>query len=198
MMTVASKYIAVVFPFLAAAFYAIQRFYLRTSRQMRLLDIEHKAPLYSHLMEIFAGLSTIRAFQWEEETLQRSFKILDDSQRPVYLLYVLQRWLILTVDLIIALMATILVTITTTLRTQIGPGYMGVALVNIMAFGATMESMLITWVILEISIGAVARIKNFVSSTKQEEEDLASLQEVPSSWPQKGAVEIKDISASYP
>ncbi len=42
----------------------LQKYYLRTSRQMRLLDLEAKSPLYSHFIESLSGLVTIRAFGW--------------------------------------------------------------------------------------------------------------------------------------
>lgn len=41
----AAPYFAVTFPFLAALLYILQKFYLRTSRQLRLLDLEAKSPL---------------------------------------------------------------------------------------------------------------------------------------------------------
>lgn len=41
----ASPYLAAGYPFLGAILYFIQSFYLRTSRQMRLLDLEAKSPL---------------------------------------------------------------------------------------------------------------------------------------------------------
>ena len=40
-----SPYIVVAYPFVVAVLYGIQRFYLRTSRQLRLLDLEAKSPL---------------------------------------------------------------------------------------------------------------------------------------------------------
>lgn len=41
----ASPYIAISYPFLCAVLWAIQKFYLRTSRQLRFLDLEAKSPL---------------------------------------------------------------------------------------------------------------------------------------------------------
>jgi hypothetical protein len=41
----ATFYIALVYPFIAAAFYFVQKFYLRTSRQLRFMDLEAKSPL---------------------------------------------------------------------------------------------------------------------------------------------------------
>lgn len=41
----ASPYIIITYPFVALILYVVQRFYLRTSRQIRLLDLETKSPL---------------------------------------------------------------------------------------------------------------------------------------------------------
>jgi ABC-type multidrug transport system fused ATPase/permease subunit len=40
-----TPFIAVTYPVLAFVLYVLQRFYLRTSRQVRLLDLEAKSPL---------------------------------------------------------------------------------------------------------------------------------------------------------
>jgi len=198
MMSVASKYMAIVFPFILLLFYAIQHFYLRTSRQMRLLDIEYKAPLYSQMIETLNGLPTIRAFKWEREAEKTFWRALDDSQRPYYLLVCLQRWLTFSIDLMIAFMAFILITVTTTLREEVGPGYIGIALTNILGFSGVMKSAITTWVSLEISIGAVARIKNFVAEVKPEGDGDQIMIEPPKSWPQEGTVEFQNLTASYP
>lgn len=40
-----SPFMAISYPFLAIMLYILQGFYLRTSRQLRLLDLEAKSPL---------------------------------------------------------------------------------------------------------------------------------------------------------
>ncbi|KAK7752799.1 hypothetical protein SLS62_005141 [Diatrype stigma] len=59
-MLTSSAYLAISYPLLAGLLYVVQVFYLRTSRQLRLLDLETKSPLYSG----FAGASfvTLMAF----------------------------------------------------------------------------------------------------------------------------------------
>lgn len=44
-MLTSSPYLAISYPFLGALLYIVQWFYLRTSRQLRLLDLEAKSPL---------------------------------------------------------------------------------------------------------------------------------------------------------
>ena len=199
MVSVASKYLAVILPLLIPVFYAVQHFYLRTSRQIRLLDIEQKAPLYTQLIETLDGLATIRAFQWEDNYQGKFLTRLDESQRPSYLLYCLQRWLSFVTDMLVAAVAVILIVITVTLRDQIGPGYMGIALSNILAFSDMVKSTLTYWVLLETSLAAVARVKSFVNDVEIEGADEEQLIEPEDErWPSIGAVEFCGVTVSYP
>ena len=45
MITTASPWIAISYPFILLVFYGIQKFYLRTSQQLRPMDLELKSPL---------------------------------------------------------------------------------------------------------------------------------------------------------
>ncbi|KAF4817470.1 ABC transporter FUM19 [Colletotrichum siamense] len=47
----ASSWLTISYPFLVLVFYGIQRFYLRTSQQLRPLDLELKSPLYTHFLD---------------------------------------------------------------------------------------------------------------------------------------------------
>ncbi|KAK7931511.1 ABC multidrug transporter [Apiospora marii] len=75
--------IAVSYPFLALMLYFVQRFYLRTSRQMRFLDLEAKSPLYTHFRDTTHGIESIRAFDFTEEDREKNRKLLDTSQRKI-------------------------------------------------------------------------------------------------------------------
>lgn len=65
LMCVSAGYFAATLPPVALAVWILQKYYLRTSRQVRLLDLEAKSPLYSHFIESLSGLVTIRAFGWQ-------------------------------------------------------------------------------------------------------------------------------------
>lgn len=80
------------------------------------------------------GLSTIRAFGWQEESQQLNDKFLDTSQRPFYLLWMIQRWLTLVLDLIAMALAVVVVTVAVKMRSSTSPGFTGVALINIISF----------------------------------------------------------------
>jgi ATP-binding cassette subfamily C (CFTR/MRP) protein 1 len=111
----------------------LQKYYLRTSRQLRLLDLEAKSPLYSHFIESLSGLVTIRAFGWADKFCELNLKLLDISQKPYYLLFCIQRWLGLLLDLIVATLAVILMILVVKLRTEVSGGFVGLALLNVVS-----------------------------------------------------------------
>lgn len=127
-----SKYMAISLPFLVFAVFLLQHFYLKTSRQLRLLDLESKSPLYSHFIDTVNGLASIQAFGWEEEFQRKHSKLLDVSQRTYYMLSCTQRWLNLVLDLIIAAEAVLVVSLAVSLRQTTSVGLLGVSLNTIL------------------------------------------------------------------
>ncbi|KAH6995503.1 ABC transporter [Ilyonectria sp. MPI-CAGE-AT-0026] len=195
---VTSRYLAVAFPVLLFMLYVIQHFYLRTSRQLRLLDIECMAPVNSQLIETLDGLVSIRAFQWDQNFLQKSLVVIDNSQRPRYLLASIQGWLSYHIDMVITLLAIIFVILTTTLREEIGANYMGIGLNSVLGLGSATKTVLSFWVMLEVSLGAVMRVHQFTKETEKEgAHDDPFHDEEHAAWPTQGAVELNGVTASY-
>lgn len=174
----------------------LQKYYLRTSRQIRLLDLEAKSPLYSHFIESLNGLVTIRAFGWAIPFQELNLSLLDVSQKPYYLLLCIQRWLSLILDLLVAALAVILMVLVVKLRSDISPGYVGLALLNVMGFNELLAQIIKNWTMLETSFGAIARLKTF-SATTANENLPSETATVPDSWPSRGEIEFKNVSASY-
>lgn len=191
---VSSGFLAVVIPFLGVVLFFVQKFYLRTSRQLRLLDLETKSPLYSFFISSFAGLTTIRAFSWSDKSYGEHIQHLDTSQRPYYLLYCVQRWLTMVLELTVAGLGVLLVGLSVGLRDRVEPGLLGVALTNLSSFGMTMSQVIIFWTELETSLGAITRIREFTSETPREKEGT---DEPSAEWPAQGAISISQLSAKF-
>ncbi|RDL30478.1 Uncharacterized protein BP5553_10356 [Venustampulla echinocandica] len=190
-----TKYIAATVPVAIGTFYLIQRYYLRTSRQLRFLDIESKAPLFSHFLESLSGLVTIRSYGWVEKYCVRNAKHINDSQKPFYLLFCIQRWLELVVGLSVAGLAVLLVGVAVSTKGQISAGFIGVALVNIVTFSENLQALITHWTVLETSIGAVSRVRSFAKTPSENLPEETGTP--PDSWPDKGGIEFKDVVASY-
>lgn len=196
LISVGSYYTAIAFPFLFAALWIVQHTYLRTSRQLRFMDLEAKSPLYALFTESVAGLATLRAFGWRDALEKKHHDLLDRSQRPFYLLYAAQRWLTLVLDLFVTVIAVLVVVLVTQLRGVLPTGLIGVALVNIIQFSQHLKLLMTFWTTLETHIGAISRIKSFTSDTASEHEPQEK-EQPPSIWPSKGQIVFDNVSAGY-
>lgn len=191
-----SKYLGIAVPFIIIGLYFLQRFYLQTSRQVRLLSIEAKEPLYTLFSETVAGIDTIRSFAWQEQYEERSYTLINEAQRPQYMLSCLQSCLRFVLEMLTAGVATALVAIVVKLPDKFTPGSVGVSLVMVVGFSEILVRLISSWTKLETTIGAVSRVKNYLADTPAEftSPDLAAL---APSWPESGSIQIKDLVASY-
>lgn len=193
---VASSWASLSFPVIILALYLIQKFYLRTSRQLRFLDLEAKSPLYTQFVEMLSGVATVRAFGWQTFLEAKTKTLLDRSQRPFYLMYSIQRWLTVVLDLVVAAVAVLLMTLVVALRGKFDAGSVGVALVNVILFGQSIKMLVHFWTTLETQIGSIARIKSF--TTEVTPEDLDCETDVPPpAWPESGRIDFRGIEAGY-
>ncbi|KAK0644149.1 ABC transporter [Cercophora newfieldiana] len=191
---VASGWLALSIPGLILLLFFLQKFYLRTSRQMRLLDLEAKAPIFAFFISSFEGLTAIRAYGWTKAADEANLKRLDESQKPYYLFWMMQRWLGLVLDLAVGGLAVLLVGLAVALKDQINPGLLGVALTSVMSIGVSMSMLIQMWTLLETSLGAITRINHFEADTPREVDGPG----MPApGWPPQGGIQITGLSAKY-
>jgi ATP-binding cassette subfamily C (CFTR/MRP) protein 1 len=191
-----SSYASVTLPFLLATVYLLQRFYLRTSRQLRYMDLEAQAPLIDAIQETMSGVPTIRAFGRQYASHRRFLNLLDRSQRPYYLLLCIQRWLSLMLDILMAVIATVVVSLAVSIPSTSSAGSLGLALLNILGFSGQLSIFVVAWTTIETSAGAVARCQNFERTTP-DEQFAVEIAKPNQDWPAQGNIIIQDLHATY-
>jgi ABC-type multidrug transport system fused ATPase/permease subunit len=163
---------------------------------MRFLDLEEKAPVYTQFLESLAGLPTLRAFGWQEQLITQNHVLVDKSQKPFYLMYMIQTWLALVLDLITCALAVIVVGVSVKMRDTVSVGFTGVSLTQIISFTSNLQLAIMYWTQMETSIGAVARVKKFEDETENEDV-VGGTSEPPPDWPSRGSIKIENLTASY-
>ncbi|OAA42503.1 ABC transporter [Beauveria brongniartii RCEF 3172] len=154
--------------------YFIQRYYLRTSRQFRLLVIEAKTPLVSSLRDIGTGIAYIGASRTQKHNFVHCLYILDRSQKPYYFLLASQAFLSLTLDLVVALMALTLSILPLYVKGSTSPNAAGLAFLNLIT---------------------LARLCDFLRDTPTEKRAKETAR--PENWPSCGEVVFQSVSARY-
>ncbi|PWY69052.1 P-loop containing nucleoside triphosphate hydrolase protein [Aspergillus heteromorphus CBS 117.55] len=193
-----NKYIAITVPFVIIIFYALQNFYLRTSRQLRLLELEAQSPLYTHFLETASGADTIRTFGWQATWATQCCVLVDKAVRPYYTLFCIQRWLNLVLDLVAAALAILVVTVAVMLGSSVDTGAIAVSLLNILGFSSSLSYLISSWTQLETSLGAIARVKSYEDTLPREDAlNLANPRPPAKDWPSCGSIRLEHVYASY-
>lgn len=156
----------------------------------------------SHFIDAMQGIATFRAFGWVPSGIARSDQLLDDSQRPMWALQLMQRYLQFVLQVVVAVLAVVVVALATRMRPSSdnadasNTGYTGASLVTLMTFGTALANFVRTFTTVETSIGAVSRLKSFGENVRSE--NLPGENVVPPPvWPVRGNIEITGVSASY-
>ncbi|CAK7233120.1 hypothetical protein SBRCBS47491_008499 [Sporothrix bragantina] len=198
-----------VVPVMLALLFVLQHFYLRTSKQLRLHELEAKAALITKISETSTsdGLSTIRAHGpvWVDKTFTQFDDRLDRSQEPLYLLFAVQRWLQLVLNLSVAGLVVVVLGTSVALKqgnlkAKLSPGAVGVAFLNAVTFGETITQFITAWTGLETSLGAIARITLFQRQTPLEEDmpgnGVRQIAPAPEG-PTAGTIRFENVWATY-
>ncbi|KAJ6783186.1 hypothetical protein PWT90_07877 [Aphanocladium album] len=197
LMALSTWYVAVGYPIIIGFVWILQRIYLRTSRQMRHLDLEAKSPIYTHFLETVQGLASIRAFGWTSESKEAAMKLLNKSQQPAYLLPMIQLWLAVVLDLMVSGIAVLVVGISVAMKHSVSVGFTAVALVSLINFGNTVKVFIVNWTNTETSLGALVRIKSFTEECKPENEGENAPIDPGTAWPESGKISLRQYSATY-
>ena len=142
LMSASASFLPASIPAVLGAVYAIQKVCLRMFRQIRLLDLEAKAPLHCHFAKTLDGLVSIGAFGWVDNFQEQHLRLLDQSQKPHYLLFCVQRWFQVVLDLLVAGLVALLLTIVVQLRASVNPGLVGFGLPNILSINVNLADLI--------------------------------------------------------
>lgn len=124
-------------------------------------------------------------------------KLVDQSQHPAYMQSCIQSWLIFVLNATIGVLAVIVVATVVTWREEldISTGGVGVSLVILIGLSQNLAALISSWVPLETRVGAVARVRRFVTET--ESEASPGLDAAPEWQGRGGALEFENVVASY-
>ena len=116
---------------LAAVYLSYQKYYLRTSRELKRLDSVSRSPVYAHFQESLGGLTTIRAYRQQQRfTLENEWRM-DANLRAYFPSINANRWLAVRLEFIgsvIILCAASFAIISVTRRSGLSAGFIGLAM----------------------------------------------------------------------
>lgn len=191
-----ASYAAPIIPFFLFIIYMVQYFYLRTSRQLRVLELQTTETLVKQFTETSGGLEHVRTFHWEDAYVLDFYAALNIAQKPFYLLLCIQQWLATVMNLSTAFGAVIIVSLALRYSHTTSSTTIGLALLNLISFSETSNMFIRCFVGTETAYGGVARIRAFTDRTPIEGADEQH-QPVDELWPFDGKIEFRQAGAVY-
>ncbi|KAL4905043.1 hypothetical protein BDW74DRAFT_167827 [Aspergillus multicolor] len=166
--------------------------YVTGAREAKRLQSIAKSPIFDLVGSLLTGLPTIRAFGREHEYLKRMYDLIDTYCEALWHRKLFASWRAIWLSAVGAVFVAAVTMTFVSIRTLDAP-LAGFAL----SFALDMSSN-ITWLLsqyasLEIDSNAAERIVEYT----QLEQEPKSGTDVPAGWPNRGEVEISDLTVSY-
>ncbi|RPA87355.1 hypothetical protein BJ508DRAFT_357771 [Ascobolus immersus RN42] len=191
-------FVALILP-LGFIYLYIQRYYLRTSRELKRLDSVTKSPIYAHFQESLGGISTIRAYGQQRRFESDNEWRIDSNLKAYFPSINANRWLAVRLEIIgsvVILGAAGLAVIAVSNGQKLSPGMVGLAMSHALQITGSLNWIVRQTVEVETNIVAVERVLEYAALPSEAPEVIED-HRPPQEWPTDGAVHFNNFSARY-
>ena len=191
-------FMALILP-LALTYYFIQRYYLRTSRELKRLDSVSRSPIYAHFQESLGGVSTIRAYRQQDRfKLENEWRV-DANLRAYFPSVSANRWLAVRLEFIgafVILAAAGFAIVSVASHSDLSPGLVGLSMSYALQITTALNWIVRQTVEVETNIVSVERVLEY-ARLPSEAPEIIHNRRPPVSWPAHGELEFKNYSTRY-
>ncbi|KAM6085036.1 ATP-binding cassette sub-family C member 10 isoform 3-T4 [Theristicus caerulescens] len=182
---------------LAALYFSIQRYYRRTSRELKRLYSVTLSPIYTHFSETLSGLSSIRAMRATQRFELENQLRLEQNQRCLFASNTAMQWLDIRLQMIgVAVVTAIAGIAIIQHQKQLGnPGLVGLALSYALSVTNLLSGLISSFTVTETMMVSVERTEEYTTDIPMESQD--KLVQVAADWPSQGLVEFQQVVLAY-
>ncbi|KAJ3537700.1 hypothetical protein NM688_g6639 [Phlebia brevispora] len=206
-------YLGLIFVPLSIFYYLTAIYYRRTSVETKRLDSIMRSALYASYSETLTGLSTVRAYGEQDRFVHGAQKGLDWENRAYYMTIAIQRWLSVRLDFLGNILILGIALFAAGFRTTVNPSKIGVVLSYTLSITQVFSDLVSTYAQNEQNFNAVERVRLlyrlaqaisdqtifrcFTTPNFRQRAQRTRPDDPPPSWPEKGAIEFKDVDMAY-
>ncbi|XP_067149343.1 ATP-binding cassette sub-family C member 10 isoform X3 [Apteryx mantelli] len=197
MITYGLPWIGLVLLPLAALYFSIQRYYRRTSRELKRLYSLTLSPIYTHFSETLSGLSSIRAMRATHRFEVENQLRLEQNQRCLFASNTAMQWLDIRLQMIGVTVVTAIagIAIIQHQKQLANPGLVGLALSYALSVTNLLSGLISSFTMTETMMVSMERTEEYTTDVPIEPQD--KLVQVAADWPSQGYVEFQDVVLMY-
>jgi ATP-binding cassette, subfamily C (CFTR/MRP), member 1 len=184
---------------LGAVYLAYQKYYLRTSRELKRLDSVSRSPIYAHFQESLGGVTTIRAYRQQARFALENEWRMDANLRAYFPSINANRWLAVRLEFIgsvIILAAASFAIISVSSGSGLSAGFVGLSLSYALQITQSLNWIVRQTVEVETNIVSVERVLEY-ANLPSEAPDVIFKNRPNIGWPAQGAVQFNNYSTRY-
>ncbi|KIV91179.1 hypothetical protein, variant [Exophiala mesophila] len=184
---------------LGIVYIVYQKYYLRTSRELKRLDSVSRSPIYAHFQESLGGVSTIRAYRQQARFTKENEWRMDANLRAYFPSVSANRWLAVRLEFlgsVIIFAAATFAIISVTTGSGLSAGMVGLAMSYALQITQSLNWIVRQTVEVETNIVSVERVLEY-ANLPSEAPDVIFKSRPSIGWPAHGQITIKDYSTRY-
>ena len=181
-------------------YFALQRFFNRTSVELKRLDAISKSPIYAHFSETLGGLSTLRAYGKQGKSRAENMKMIDINQRAYFAWLAANRWFSLYLEFAGSLLIFATAVFSVTAPDSVSNGNIGLSLTYALQVTGILGFTVRSITELEGQMSSVERANYYSHALPQEAPAKLDPKDgggVSADWPTRGEISIKDVELRY-
>ncbi|KAL8794859.1 MAG: hypothetical protein Q9195_002571 [Heterodermia aff. obscurata] len=182
--------------FISVIYFAIGKFYLSSSTDLKRLESVQRSPLYQQFGETLSGVTTIRAYGDERRFIRDNQLRIDTQTRPFLYLWAANRWLALRIDVTGALVSFFAGVFIILSVGKIDAGAAGLSLTYAVTFTENVLWLVRLYSNNEQNMNSVERVKEYLD-VEQEAKAIIPDCRPDGNWPSQGNVDFVDYSTRY-
>ncbi|XP_015590166.1 multidrug resistance-associated protein 5 isoform X1 [Cephus cinctus] len=198
-------FICMVFPwftipliFLAALYYFINAVFRVAIRDLRRIENSSRSPIFSFLMTTTQGLSTIRAFDKQNECLAKFQELFDLNNSSSFLCNIAMRWLAVRFDGLAVLSISITGFFVIGMKDQVSPALAGLALTYCAHISGVFQYYVRLISEADVRFISVENIEHYIKTLESEEQKYTKTnRKLPVNWPTRGEIKFRNVQMRY-
>ena len=182
--------------FISVIYFAIGKFYLSSSTDLKRLESVQRSPLYQQFGETLSGVTTIRAYGDERRFIRDNQLRIDTQTRPFLYLWAANRWLALRIDVtgaLVSFFAGIFIILSVG---KVDAGAAGLSLTYAVTFTENVLWLVRLYSNNEQNMNSVERVKEYLD-VEQEAKAILPDCRPDGDWPSQGNVDFIEYSTRY-
>lgn len=174
---------------IAVCYWWVTKLYVTSTRELKRIEAVSRSSLFQHF-DTLQGIVTIRAFGYQPHFQRNLLGKVDDTNRPFFYMWLMNRWLYFRVDAIGGLVSAAASAFIVMNKDTIDSGLAGVALSYAIEFNRSVLWAVRMYSTLEIGMNAIERIEEYCHLPA---ENSGTIESIINS----GSVEFESVSMRY-